>query len=128
MPLALSEKEESDLDRRFKTIKKEIEVDTKKKSIDFKNFSSREKLIYYLSEQTDGFVGADIESFVREAAMIALREDINNKKVNLKCFDEALKKMSASVTKSDMDKYRRIEQEYLKSAKSAIEQPVGYLG
>jgi len=79
-------------------------------------------------DKTEGFVGADIEAFVREAAMLALRENIDSKEVKMKYFDEALKKVSASVSKSDVDKYRRIEQEYIKSAKSAIEQPVGYLG
>jgi len=60
--------------------------------------------------------------------MLALRENINSKEVKMKHFDEAMKRISASVTKSDIDKYRRIESEYLKSAKAALEKPVGYLG
>ncbi len=77
---------------------------------------------------TEGYVGADIESFVREAGMLSLREDIENKEVKMKHFEEALKKVAPSVTKSDMDRYRRIETEYLKSAKSALEKPIEYLG
>jgi len=79
-------------------------------------------------DQIDGYVGADIESMVREAAMLALREDIDSKEVKMKHFTEAMKKVGASVTKSDIDKYRRIETEYLRSAKAALEKPAEYLG
>ena len=81
-----------------------------------------------LIDRTEGFVGADIEALVREAAMLALRENIENKEVSMKNFEEALKKVSASVTKSDNEKYRKIEQEYLRNAKSALTKPAGYLG
>jgi len=81
-----------------------------------------------LIEQTEGYVGADIENLVREAGMLALREDINSKEVKMKHFNEALKKVSPSVTKGDIDRYRKIETDYLKSAKAALESPVGYLG
>lgn len=80
-------------------------------------------------EQTEGYVGADIESMVREAAMLALREDKDCLEVKMKHFEEAIKKVCASVTRSDMDRYRKIETEYLKSAKSALEAPQStYLG
>jgi len=42
--------------------------------------------------------------------------------------EDAMKKVGASVTKSDMDKYKMIEQNYLKSAKAALEKSVEYLG
>ena len=79
-------------------------------------------------DQTDGYVGADIESLVREAAMLSLRENIDTKEVKMKFFDEALKKVGASVTKSDIDRYRKIETDYLKSAKAALETSKSYLG
>jgi len=79
-------------------------------------------------DQTEGFVGADMEAFVREAAMLALRSNMDSKEVKMKYFEEALKKTSASVSKTDVEKYKRIEQQYLKSAKSAVETPIGYLG
>ena len=82
-----------------------------------------------LINKSDGYVGADIESLVREAAMLALRENINNKEVKMKHFEEAMKKVGASVSKNDMDRYRKIETEYLRSAKAALEKPVSaYLG
>ena len=47
----------------------------------------------------------------------------------MKHFEEAMKKVGASVTKSDIDKYRKIESDYLKSAKAALEsKPSAYLG
>ncbi|MBR9705616.1 CDC48 family AAA ATPase [Candidatus Pacearchaeota archaeon] len=79
-------------------------------------------------DATEGYVGADIESLVREAAMLALRADINSEKVEMKHFEGALKKVGASVSKSDVDRYRKIETEYLRSAKAALEKPNEYLG
>jgi len=78
--------------------------------------------------QIEGYVGADIESLVREAAMLALRDNIEVKEVKMKYFEEAMKKVAASVTKGDIDRYRKIETEYLRSAKSALEVPKSYLG
>lgn len=79
-------------------------------------------------DKTDGFVGADIEALIREAAMLALRENIESKEVRMKHFENALTKVRASVTKGDLEKYKRIEEDYLKSAKAALESPVSYLG
>ncbi|MBU1136726.1 MAG: CDC48 family AAA ATPase [Nanoarchaeota archaeon] len=81
-----------------------------------------------LAEKTEGYVGADIESLVREAAMLALRKNKDAKEVNKKQFEEAMRKVKASVSKESLEKYKKIEQEYLKSAKAAIEKPVNYLG
>ncbi len=52
-----------------------------------------------LAEKTDGYVGADIEVVCREAAILALRSDINAKEVTQEHFDEVLKKIGPSVTK-----------------------------
>ncbi|MAH07900.1 ATPase [Candidatus Pacearchaeota archaeon] len=81
-----------------------------------------------LIDQTEGYTGADVESFVREAVMLALRENIASKEVSSKHFEEALKKVSPSVTKADMDRYRKIETDYLRSAKAALENQSAYLG
>ncbi|MFA6023316.1 MAG: CDC48 family AAA ATPase [Candidatus Pacearchaeota archaeon] len=81
-----------------------------------------------LADKIEGFVGADIENFVREAAMLALRDDIEVKQVSKKYFDLALAKVKPSVTKGDMELYNKIEENYLKSAKSAIANRTAYLG
>jgi transitional endoplasmic reticulum ATPase len=73
-----------------------------------------------LAEETEGYTGADIESLAREAAMLALRENIDTKKVTRKHFEDAMEKVLPSVSKSDQQRYQQIESKYLKSAKAAL--------
>ncbi|TFF90876.1 MAG: AAA family ATPase [Promethearchaeota archaeon] len=51
-----------------------------------------------LIKEIDGFSGADIETFCREAAMIALRENIRARKVSLDHFQEARNSVYPSIT------------------------------
>ncbi len=82
-----------------------------------------------IAKKTDGYTGADLEALAREAAMLALRESIDAKEVKKKHFEEALKKISPSVSKPTIEVYKKIEENYLKSAKSAVPQEsVSYLG
>ena len=90
--------------------------------------SEREKFIEEIAKQTEGYSGADIESVVREAALLALRENINSKIVTKKHFEKALDKTKPSVTKSSLDTYKKIEDSFLKSARSAIATQGSYLG
>jgi transitional endoplasmic reticulum ATPase len=73
-----------------------------------------------IAEDTEGYTGADLESLAREAAMLALREDIETKKVTKHHFDEAMKKVLPSVSKNDQSRYKQMESQYLKSAKAAL--------
>jgi transitional endoplasmic reticulum ATPase len=57
-----------------------------------------------LATITKYYSGADIESLCREAAMHALRSDINSKEVTMKDFQEAIKEVGPSVT-PDMEKW-----------------------
>ena len=79
-----------------------------------------------LAEKTEGYVGADIESLAREAAMLALRKNMDAKEVNKKHFELAMAKVKASVNKEAADHYKRVESEYLRSAKAALDK--SYLG
>lgn len=81
-----------------------------------------------LARETNGYTGADIEAVAREAAYFALREDMGSKQVRKKHFEDALKKIKPSVTKSTIDLYKKIEAEYLKSAKAALPIDNTYLG
>ena len=74
-----------------------------------------------LSEETEGYTGADIESLAREAAMLALRENIDTKQVTKKHFEKALEKVLPSVSKNDQQRYKQVESKYLKSAKAALD-------
>jgi transitional endoplasmic reticulum ATPase len=57
-----------------------------------------------LTALAKGYSGADIEALCREAAMHALRADVNSKEVTMKDFEEALKHTGPSVT-PDMEKW-----------------------
>ncbi len=72
-------------------------------------------------KQTEGFVGADIEGLVIEAAMNSLRRDINAKTVAKKDFEEALGRIKSSVSPETAKRYKKLEDYYLKSAKAGIE-------
>ncbi len=95
-----------------------------------KAFTEKEKenFLKELSEKTDGYTGADLESFTREAALLSLRESIESKFVTEKHFEGAFKKVKPSITKFTIDAYRKIEENFLKSAKSAVPEGNSYLG
>ena len=57
------------------------------KDVDIKN----------LANQTKSYSGADIEGLCREAALSALRRDINSKEVTLSDFQKAMEKVGPSI-------------------------------
>jgi len=67
-----------------------------------------------LVKKTEGFVGADIESLVKEAGMLALRKDIKAKEVTKADFEEALMKVKPSVSENTAKRYKKIEEHHLK--------------
>jgi len=82
-----------------------------------------------LAEQTEGYSGADLQAVVREAGLLTLREDIKSKTVKNKYFEEALKKVSPSISKELIDKYKSIEEHYLRNVKASIEKEIpNYMG
>jgi transitional endoplasmic reticulum ATPase len=81
-----------------------------------------------LANLTEGYTGADLEALSREAAMLALREDIDVKTVKKKNFEKAMEKVLPSVSKGDVETYKKIEQKYLKSARSALPERLSYTG
>ncbi|MHA1985887.1 MAG: CDC48 family AAA ATPase [Promethearchaeota archaeon] len=60
-----------------------------------------------LAELTDGFSGADIETWCREAAMLALRENIRARKVTVENFKESRKDMHPTMTKEIIEWYEK---------------------
>ncbi|MGC9121377.1 MAG: CDC48 family AAA ATPase [Thermogladius sp.] len=60
--------------------------------------------LYELAKRTEGYSGADIEALVREAALIAIREDLMIDRVYMRHFNEALNKVKPSITQ-DMIKF-----------------------
>jgi len=74
---------------------------------------------------SEGFVGADIEGFVREAAMTSLRRNIKSEAITKEDFEEAFKKIKPSVSQETAKRYKKLEEYYLKNAKSGL--PIGPL-
>jgi transitional endoplasmic reticulum ATPase len=66
----------------------------------------------YLAEQTEGFVGADIEALCREAAMLSLREDLKNKIITADHFEQALMKVAPSVSKDVEQMYIALQDKF----------------
>jgi transitional endoplasmic reticulum ATPase len=63
-----------------------------------------------LAELTEGYVGSDLDSLCREAAMLALREELD--KVDMNHYREALKKVRPSVEESMVSYYERISERF----------------
>jgi transitional endoplasmic reticulum ATPase len=93
------------------------------------NLAEREKLLKEIAKKTEGYSGADLESISRGAAMLALRENIEAKIVTPKHFNESVDNSRPSVTKSTLESYKKIEENFLRSARAAIPgDECGYLG
>jgi len=82
-----------------------------------------------LIEKTQGYVGADIESICREAAMLALRENIKSKEVTMKHFEKALLKVNPSVTKEIEKAYEDLKDQFssARARQMELEKPA-YMG
>ncbi|MCL7389659.1 MAG: CDC48 family AAA ATPase [Thaumarchaeota archaeon] len=68
-----------------------------------------------LAAMTEGYTGADIEAVCREAAIMAMRENINIEKVSMRHFMMALEKIKPSITPEQKREYERILTEFRKS-------------
>ncbi|MBU0586836.1 AAA family ATPase, partial [Candidatus Micrarchaeota archaeon] len=60
-----------------------------------------------IADLTEGFTGADLENLVREAGMIAIREE--TEKVNQEQFERALKSIIPSIRKDDVDSVKKFK-------------------
>ncbi len=82
-----------------------------------------------LAKKTEGYVGADIESLCREAAILALRKDIRVKEITMKHFEEALKKVSPSVSKDVEKSYEDLKNVFSSAkARQMKEEKPAYMG
>ncbi len=69
-----------------------------------------------LAIRTEGYSGADLAALVREAAMLALREDVNATRVHMRHFMKALEIVRPSITQ-DMVKFY---EEWLNKARQQL--------
>jgi transitional endoplasmic reticulum ATPase len=82
-----------------------------------------------LAEKTEGYVGADIESVCREAAIFSLRKDIKATKIGMESFENALDKVRPSITKEIQDAYENIRNHFKSArAKEMKQEKPSYMG
>ncbi|HKM08882.1 MAG TPA: CDC48 family AAA ATPase [Candidatus Methanomethylophilaceae archaeon] len=67
-----------------------------------------------VAEETDGYIGADLEALCREAGLTAYREDDGAEFVNKSHFDKALKVVRPSVTPDTFKSYEVLGKEIKK--------------
>ena len=65
-----------------------------------------------LAEITDGYVGSDLQSIAREAAMTALREDTDAEAVEMRHFRQAMDSVRPTITEDILDYYEQIKDEF----------------
>lgn len=84
-----------------------------------------------LAERMEGYVGADIEGICREAAILALRENMDAEIVTMEHFEKALTKARPSVDEDTIQFYETIGKELeggmaKREAKKASGEKTGY--
>jgi transitional endoplasmic reticulum ATPase len=65
-----------------------------------------------IAKKTEGYTGADLAAVCKEAALATLREAGKPTKVTKKHFEQALQIVKPSVTKEDVEKYKRMAEEF----------------
>lgn len=101
----------------------------KKMNLNADNITTREDLLKELAKITEGYVGADIESVCREAATLALRENIDSKEILPKHFEQALEKVRPSVTKEVQQTYEELRETLTAArAKQMLDERPSYMG
>jgi len=81
--------------------------------------------IKYLAKQSAGFSGADIEAVCREAALFAMRKNIDSTEVTKSDFEKAMKEVKPSLTEEMNQFYESV----LKRKKQhVLEEEVTYMG
>ncbi len=80
-----------------------------------------------LADKSEGLVGSDIENICREAAMLALRDNMGAKEVKKKYFEDAIKKVRPTVSNEDVKQYKDMEVFLRKARPDKMDMP-GYMG
>ena len=107
MPIEVSKKDRLNIEKDIQKSSEILEA-IKRNKKDIKSLSSNKIFLYWLAGKTDGYTGADIEALCREAAMLALRKDINATVINKIDFEEAMTTVRASITEEVISYYKGI--------------------
>jgi transitional endoplasmic reticulum ATPase len=84
---------------------------------------SRDVDLDELTRKAQGYSGADVEAICREAAIEALREDINSTEVSLRDFNKAMERVGPSITAEDDAWYQKFSKR-LRRERAAAPTPV----
>lgn len=98
--------------------KKILEIYTKKMPLEKVDLNR-------LVKETSGYSGADLEALCREAALSALRENLQSKKVTMKHFQAGLKEIKPSLTAEMMKYYRSVD---MKKKIGEVKDKISYVG
>lgn len=79
-----------------------------------------------LSDLTDNYVGADIEALCREAVMLALREDFDTEKVEMRHFRDSLKKVRPALAEDMLEYYEKLQEQFKGGTKQEQKSYIGY--
>jgi len=77
-----------------------------------------------LAERSGGFVGSDLESIAREAAIEALREADDAEEVEMRHFRQAMESVRPTITDEIREYYEQMQEEF-KGGSSPQRQPGG---
>ncbi len=86
--------------------------------------NSQDVSLEELAELTEGYVGSDLDSLCREAAMLAMREDLIL--VDMNHYLEALKKVRPSIEENMISYYERISERFKGGVKIEPSSLIGY--
>lgn len=78
-----------------------------------------------LAKNTKGYSGADIAAVCKEAAMLALREDIESDEVGKKHFEKAMESVGASITDEITETYQEFEKSHGKEIGKEVKEEIG---
>ncbi|MDZ7701473.1 MAG: CDC48 family AAA ATPase [Halobacteriales archaeon] len=81
-----------------------------------------------LAEITDGYVGSDLESIAREAAIEALRDDPEADEVEMRHFRKAMESVRPTITEDILDYYEQMKEEFKGSSGPADRRPGSRIG
>jgi transitional endoplasmic reticulum ATPase len=81
---------------------------------------SRDVDLDELARKAQGYSGADVEAICREAAIEALREDINSTEVSLRDFNKAMDRVGPSITAEDDAWYQKFSKRLHRERAAAI--------
>ena len=85
-------------------------------------------VVQSIVDRTEGYVGADLEALVREAAIMAVRANDKADRVEMKFFEEALEKVKPSVTAEIEQAYKEMQSSFRRQRADELKGKPSYYG